>query len=159
MPDMITHTAVAYLVARRWFPRPQTIVFIVGTILPDLLTRGVAIVLPASGYWSVPMHTPLGIVVTSWVAAGFFTREHRRDVFIWLVAGAALHCLLDAPQRNLNIGYFWIFPFWTRLYDGGWYWPEDSLYVMPFLVIAVVALEIGLRVRRRAKSGESAARP
>jgi len=143
MPDLVSHYAVAHLVARRRW-QPATSIFLFGTILPDLLTRPLYIIWPET-YWLVmPLHTPVGIVIVSWMIAILFRAELRRQIFWVLVLGAFLHFALDALQRHLIAGYFWLWPFswWTT--ERGLFWPEESLILAPGLALLVVLME-GLR--------------
>lgn len=150
MPDLVTHYAVAHLAARRSW-RPATTMFLLGTLLPDLLTRPFYILLPQT-YWLVtPLHTPVGIVIVSWMIAVLFRVEARRQIFMALVLGAFLHFALDAMQRHLVAGYFWLWPFswWTT--ERGLFWPEESLMIAPVLAATIILLELVLYLRRRAR--------
>lgn len=147
MPDFVTHVVSAHLAARRWFPSPLAVVFIFGTFLPDLLTRGFYLIFPIY-WWVLPLHTPVGLAVLCWTLAQLFTPGERRGVFLALLGGVTLHLLLDATQRNVSFTYFWVFPFswWTT--TGGIWWAEDSLKLLPFLVLLTLVLELGLYLRR-----------
>lgn len=70
-----------------------------------------------------------------------------------LGVGALLHLSLDALQRHLIAGYFWLWPFswWTT--EGGLFWPELSLRIAPWLAAAVALLEIALFLRKRVRVG------
>jgi hypothetical protein len=140
MPDLVTHYAVAHLIGRRW-RRPAISLCLFGALLPDLLTRPFYILWPKT-YWLVmPLHTPVGIFIASSLVALFFRLEDRRAVFIALMIGALLHFALDALQRHLVVGYFWLWPFswWTT--ERGLFWSEESLVVMPWLAAGVGLLE------------------
>jgi len=142
MPDLLTHSAAAYLAARRWFPRPAAIFFIVGTMLPDVLSRPFYIIFPTLHWWVMPLHTPIGILIVCWIISGLFKAEDRKIVFIALLAGAMLHFLLDAPQKHLAAGYFWLFPFSWKTYEWGWWWSEDSVRLVPGVILLVAFVEI-----------------
>jgi hypothetical protein len=148
MPDLVSHYAVAHLAARRWW-QPSTVIFLLGTLLPDLLTRPLYILWPET-YWLVmPMHTPVGIVIASWMIAALFRLDGRRQIFMALTLGAFLHFALDAMQRHLIAGYFWLWPFswWTT--EWGLFWPEDSLLIAPVLAVTIILLELVLYLKRR----------
>jgi hypothetical protein len=149
MPDLLTHSAAAYLTARRWLPRPAAILFIVGTMLPDVLSRPFYIVFPVLHWWVMPLHTPVGIAVVCWMATGFFKIAERRIVFIALMAGAMFHFLLDAPQKHIAAGYFWLFPFSWTTYERGLWWSEDSVRIVPFVILLVAIVEIAIYLRMR----------
>lgn len=81
MPDLITHYTIAHLAVRlRW--RPAIMLFLLGALLPDVVTRPVHIIWPQA-YWLVmPLHTPVGIVIVSWMVAALFRTQDRRVVFV-----------------------------------------------------------------------------
>jgi len=149
MPDLLTHAAAAHLAARRWFPRPAAILFTVGTMLPDVLSRPFYIIFPALHWWVMPLHTPVGIALVCWIVTGLFKSEDRKTVFIALFAGAAFHFLLDAPQKHVAAGYFWLFPFSWMTYEWGLWWSEDSVPKVPLVVLVVAAVELFIYFRAR----------
>jgi hypothetical protein len=154
MPDLLTHSLAAYLATRCWFwhrwrPRSWAIIFVAGTMLPDLLSRPFYILFPLSYWWAMPLHTPVGITLVGWLITGLFPANERRVVFTSLFAGAMLHFLLDAPQKHIAAGYFWLFPFSWTTYEWGLWWPEESLRVLPAAVFIVVFAEILLYLRTR----------
>jgi hypothetical protein len=149
MPDLLTHSAAAYVAARRWFPRPSAILFIFGTMLPDVLSRPFYIVFPILHWWVMPLHTPVGIAIVCWIIADFFQTADRKIVFISVLAGAVFHFLLDAPQKHVAAGYFWLFPFSWATYEWGWWWSEDSVRMVPFVVLLIALLEILIHFRSR----------
>lgn len=150
MPDLLTHAAAAHLAARRWFPRPAAILFTVGTMLPDVLSRPFYIIFPALHWWVMPLHTPVGIALVCWMLAGLFRMEDRQTVGLALFGGAVFHFLLDAPQQHVAAGYFWLFPFSWKTYEWGLWWSEDSVKIVPFVVVLVAVVEgfIYLRTAR-----------
>ena len=153
MPDLLTHAAAAHLAGRRWFPRPAAILFTVGTMLPDLLSRPFYIIFPALHWWVMPLHTPIGVALVCWMVTGLFKKEQRKIVFVALFAGAMFHFLLDAPQKHVVAGYFWLFPFSWTTYEWGLWWSEDSVRIVPFVILLVAFVEIILYLqyqRRRA---------
>jgi hypothetical protein len=151
MPDLVTHYAVAHLAVRRWW-QPASAMFLLGTILPDLLTRPIYIFRPEVFWLVMPLQTPVGMLVVSWMVAVLFKAEDQRKVFWSLFAGASLHFALDVLQSHIIAGYFWLWPFswWTT--EWGLFWPEDSLLVAPVLALAVVVLEVINFIKRRARS-------
>jgi len=148
MPDLLTHYAIAHLSARRWW-RPATSIFLLGTILPDLLTRPFYIFWPEMFWLVMPLHTPAGILVVSGMIAAAFHAEHHATIFWSLSGGAALHFVLDALQKHLVAGYFWLWPFswWTT--ERGFFWPEASLAAAPWLAMIVLLWEGFCALRRR----------
>lgn len=151
MPDLLTHAAVAHLAGRRWFPHPAAILFTVGTMLPDVLSRPFYIMFPVLHWWVMPLHTPVGIALVCWMATGLFKNVDRKTVFMALFAGAVFHFLLDAPQQHVAAGYFWLFPFSWSTYEWGLWWSEDSVPYVPFIVLIVAFVEIFLYLHQRRK--------
>ncbi len=155
MPDLLTHSAAAYLSARRWFGEPgvsraTAILFIVGTMLPDVLSRPFYILFPALHWWVMPLHTPAGVLIVCWIITGFFQAAERRRVFIALTGGVLLHFLLDAPQKHIAAGYFWLFPFSWKTYEWGLWWSEDSVRIVPWVILLVAIVEILIRMKWKA---------
>lgn len=149
MPDLITHISFASILFRATRFSRHLVLFLLGTTLPDILTRTFYILFPGTEWLVAPLHTPIGFTIVSLLAAFFFVREMRAGVFLALLAGGFLHMFLDAFQVGVGgAGYLWAFPFhnWSETF--GFFGPEDSLYAAPFLLCIAIALEIF--VRRRA---------
>jgi hypothetical protein len=151
VPDLVTHTALGYFITRKWPHAALALLFLVGNMLPDLMTRPAYILFPATYWWVYPFHTPLGAVVLCWGAAGLFRKPDRRTVFLVLTAGCMTHFVLDAFQKHAGVGYLWFSPFSWRFTDGGLFWPEDALRWLPLTVGAVALAELFLILRRRLK--------
>jgi hypothetical protein len=151
MPDLITHLASGYVLALPFWKRTQCrILFFVGTVLPDLATRPLNILVPSSGRFTEPLHTPLGYAFLCWLLAQLFdTRRARNDAFYALLGGGCLHFLLDALQRHVAGGYIWLFPFSTASYSWGLFWPDECMRWMPVWAIVTVVIEITARRRSR----------
>ncbi len=152
MPDLVTHTVVGYFAIRRWLSSPLSLLFLVGNMLPDLLTRPFYIIMPSLFWWMLPIHTPAGMVVVCWGISGFFRAGERRKVFWVLLIGSMTHFILDALQKHIGLGYFWFGPFTWWSSDWGLFWPEDALSMLPWLLIAGLVFEIALRAFRRKKA-------
>jgi hypothetical protein len=151
MPDLMTHCLAGYVATRRWVLHPLAYVFLVGTVLPDALGRTFSIIVDSTHRWATPVHTPVGQFVICWTLAQCFRAGQRRRVFACLFAGSALHLLLDATQKHVAGGYLFLFPFSWATWKGGLWWPEDSLLVLPYLLLAVALCEAALYARRRAR--------
>ena len=162
MPELVTHTLVTVFIRRS--ARAHYPVLLLGAVLPDLIHRGGSILLdwvlkprlltpddiPASWYLT-PFNSPFGIVAVAYGLALLCEASIRRDVFRWLCIGIGSHFFLDRLQRILPGheagGYPWLFPFSWYSNTIGLFWPEDSLYAIPGLVIVVFIWE--WRIRRR----------
>jgi len=152
MPDLVTHLAAGYIAALPFWKRTQSrILFFFGTILPDLATRPLNILVPSSGRFTEPLHTPLGYALLCWLLAQLFDRRRtRHDAFTALLAGGLLHFVLDALQRHVAGGYIWLFPFSTASSPWGLFWPDECMRWMPLWALAILVIE--LVARRRAHS-------
>lgn len=140
MPDLITHCSVAYLF--KWIFRDKLALFVLGTILPDLLTRGLFIIFPPLVTLLQPMHTPFVLIFICYFLCLFFEEGIRKGVFIALLSGSCLHLFLDLFQ--IHIGkeeYLWFFPFSWKSYEIGLFWPEASVLTIPFWIILILVSE------------------
>ena len=148
MPDLITHISAASILFRVSRSSRHLVLFLLGTTLPDLLTRTFSIPFPGTKWLLAPFHTPIGFALVSLLVALFFAREVRAGAFLAMLAGGCLHMFLDAFQGSVGgVSYLWAFPFhkWSETF--GFFGPEDSLYAAPFLLCAAIALEIAARRR------------
>lgn len=140
MPDLITHCSVAYFF--KWIFRDKLILFILGTILPDLLTRGIFIIFPSLVAFLLPMHTPFVLIFVCYFLCLFFEEGIRKGIFIALLSGSYLHLFLDFFQ--IHVGeeeYSWFFPFSWKSYEIGLFWPEASVLSIPFWLVLILVLE------------------
>lgn len=139
MPDLITHVAFASFFADKKY---RWIFFLLlGAILPDI-TRLFFLFWPNSHemYWFfTAMHSPLGLIMLTLLISFFFDAKIRKEAFWWTLAGVATHLGLDALQIHMSdFAYPWLFPFSMKGTAWGLFWPEQPLYVVPFLVIAAL---------------------
>jgi hypothetical protein len=150
MPDLITHSAFSWLLSRS--PRFDRfrVIFYLGTVLPDIITRPIYILSPVLQPWTTAMHTPLFMTLFCFLAAEFFVGTMRKPVRLWLLGGVWLHFFLDLFQRHIETGYLWFFPFSWKSLEIGLFWPETPLLMTP-LWLAVVAVVEGMRYTRHKK--------
>jgi hypothetical protein len=105
--------------------------FLIGTILPDVLTRPFYIVFPSLHWFVMPLHTPVGLVLVCLLISHFLPPPQHRPVFYNLMGGAGLHLLLDICQKQMGDGYHLLFPFSWSSVELSLFWPETSLYLLP----------------------------
>lgn len=141
MPDLVTHSAVAWILGRKG-NFEYRIIFYLGAILPDVLARPIYILFPKYYLYSIAVHTPVFMIIFSLLFAEFFDRNIKRKIFGYLLLGVLLHFLLDALQKHLVTGYFWLFPFSWYSTSFGLFWSESFINIIPywFLLIAIVEL-------------------
>jgi hypothetical protein len=152
MPDLLTHLALAEGVRRGVRGAGLTSWFLIGTVLPDVLTRSVYIPFPGLVWFVMPLHTPLGLVLVCAFISRCCSPPQRRQTFKHLSAGAALHLVLDICQKHMGGGYALLFPFSWSSVEIGLVWPETSLYLAP-LWLALAAFLIGHWLLRRQAHG------
>ncbi len=148
MPDLITHGAFAYAATRS--PRFDRfrVIFYLGTILPDLITRPFYIINPHLYPYTVAVHTPIFMILFCLLVAEFFIEPLRKPVRLYLLAGVFLHFFLDFFQRHIETGYLWLFPFSWKTFEIGLFWPETPLMLTP-LWLALIAVYEAIRLLRK----------
>lgn len=144
MPDLISHAVFGHalrrgygLVSGKTQSRSLLPLFYLGIILPDVLTRPVYILLPASHRWTVPLHTPFGMLLVCLFLALLFYRSVRRPVFTALFTGSCVHFLLDLLQKKILPNDYWLFPVTWKTIPVGLLWSDDFIVLIPFAVAAV----------------------
>ncbi len=146
MPGLATHVLAAYLVRGAAGIRPLAL-FLLGTMLPDILSRPLFFVIPGLYWFTKPFHSVFVAVLVCLLFSYFFPEEGRRQAFKILLAGALLHLFLDLLQISIYPGYRWFFPFSAYSFSLGLFWPEEALLALPFLALASLILR--LRSNRR----------
>jgi len=157
MADLITHAAVAWLLRLRSRDRVAVELFVVGAVLPDVVSRVPSIALtslrdqglpvpPALLVGWEPLHMPVGMVVLSALLAVLFAPEGRGRAFRNLLGGMGLHLLVDLLQDHMGVGYLLGFPLRLPSVELGLIGPEATVLVVPVLAVAVA---LGARWRRR----------
>ncbi|MHC4877256.1 MAG: hypothetical protein ACYTGL_12235 [Planctomycetota bacterium] len=150
MPDLVTHLASGYVAA---IPlrqrRTLRLLFLLGVLLPDLLTRPFYILIPGSYDFVMPLHTPITYAFACWLLTQLFADCHlRATVLTGLLSGGALHFAADALQRQFFAGYLWLFPICRCETSWGLFWPEASMDYLPVTASAAAAIYISTRWHR-----------
>jgi hypothetical protein len=140
MPDLVTHTFAAYVVTRFGPWGAARFLFYLGTILPDVVSRPVYILMPRWYEYTIALHTPLFIALLGLLLSEGFAPALRATARKALLAGAGLHFLLDMMQRHLSGGYLWLFPFSWRTFELGWFDTEATVGWTPVWVVAVIVI-------------------
>jgi len=138
MPDLVTHIAGAYFVRKGVNITRYLVLFYLGAMLPDLVSRPLHILWPRLLLASQAFHSPVGIFLICWLVSLFFRADQRKTVFFLLFSGSVIHLMMDAGQMHLVGGYLWFFPFSTKTFSFGLFWPEDSVRFLPYTVILVL---------------------
>ena len=148
MPDLATHVLSGFFVRR---PRSYRELFFIGLVLPDVLGR-FPMVFYKNSYWAIaPGHTPIGVVIASYLISFLFESDVRKTVFKNLLLGASVHLFLDLLQRHVSPAYYWLFPFSWKTFEIPLFWPDQTIYAVPFiaLLLAVIHLVRKRRVQAR----------
>lgn len=145
MPDIATHVLAAYLFKKASGINPLAL-FLLGTMLPDILSRPLYMLFPGL-FWAVrPFHSIFVIALVCLLISYLFPEAARKSTLKVLFAGAMLHLFLDLLQKTIYGGYPWLFPFSTYSPSLGLFWPEDPLFALPFL--AAISLAIYIKTRK-----------
>ena len=145
MPDLITHSCVAYglsVICRNDWHSPV----VVGALMPDILSRVPSMVLsysrtiyPSIPLWVVdiwgPLHLPVGMCISSAILAVCWTKALYARVFWLSLLGQFSHLLFDVGQAHITGGYALGFPFWNTPIELGWYSTEASVWIAPILLL------------------------
>lgn len=155
MPDLITHVAASHLLYRfaeiikqRKISVSLISLFVLGTILPDILTRPLYIIFPVTHDWTIAFHTPMGMLLTTGFIAMWF-KQQRKSIFITLFSGAMCHFILDACQKKVADNDFWFFPFSWKSYHWGIFWADDVILYIPFWIAIIMVFEMGRYLHNR----------
>ncbi len=151
MPELLTHLAAARLPAvflrRRWVQA----LFVFGTFMPDIASKGFQVVTSSHFHFTVPTHSLLGVIVLSYLASLFIEERGRGAAFGALAAGALLHVGVDLLKDNLGSGAaFLLHPFSTASTELGLIHPYE-LTLLPFDAALLVALWLVERRLRRVR--------
>jgi hypothetical protein len=140
MPDLATHVILAAGVSLGVRNKRATAPLVLGAVLPDALSRIPSILFSDVLWYAEALHTPFVLLLCCYLISHFFTQQHRAGIFGWMCLGVVLHLVPDALQRHVSHGYFWLFPFSFFDYTWGLYWSEESLVVLPGLLIAAALI-------------------
>jgi hypothetical protein len=151
MPDLVTHTAAAYFLVRSPGFQRFRVLFYLGTILPDLLARPLHILWPQLLFYTLAIHTPFFMLIFCLMLSEFFAQPLCRTIFTYLYAGVVLHFLLDALQRHLGDGYYWLFPFSWKSFEIGLFWPETLVTFIPLWLLLIITMEGILWIIRKTR--------
>ena len=156
MADLLVHFASAFAAGRPLRDGRLRAIVYLGVCLPDLLYKSLLYLGGAPTWLCEPTHSPLGLIPFCYAAALLFEEEWRKRAFGALLAGGCLHLLVDLGKNYMGTGVIvWAFPFSMNAVELGWYYPEDTVYLMAPSLALIVVLELASTVmgRRRASPG------
>lgn len=153
MPDLLTHWAAAAVPATALRDRRLQAVLVLGTFLPDVVSKGLQRIVLAPTYFSDPSHSFVGLIPLAYGFSLFLEAGWRKAGFIAIYAGAVLHVLLDLVKSNLGGAGMRIFtPFSLAPAELGLISTENVIYLLPLDVLVLLACFLVDR-RRRAVRG------
>lgn len=155
MPDWISHILLGLIICEIFNVRKKSLV-LVGAVLPDVILKlyTVSVILPInleSFYWILyPLHTIAGIFLFGILIAGLF-RYDRKKTFLFILAGALSHIMLDLTTKPLeyNIQALVLFPFSWKAHDLGLFYSEQYWIIA---LILFLAYAITLFIKRYSKT-------
>ncbi len=140
MADLLTHLCSAYLVKRLSVQRGMTFCMM-GSIAPDItrslgffifkLDPSITLFEERVFFLSFALHTPFGMLLTSYFFALLFPLRCRKLFFWNFLLGQWLHFLIDMLQLHWGPGYRWAFPFSHHYHEFGLIHADDSLLYLP----------------------------
>ena len=136
MPDLVTH-ALFVLPAKKLFPK-QLVFILIGSILPDLLGRTLGVFpidSPLIFWYQTVIHTPIALILITYSLSFIFPQRERKTIFTFLLIGIASHLFLDLFQKSIGLAYPWFFPLSFSSFQIPLIWPDDTIYLIPILVI------------------------
>jgi hypothetical protein len=137
MPDLLTHTTIGYLVRNRKWDKYKLLFFLIGTVFPDVLSRPFMIILPDYRWFFHAFHTPVVVLLFTYLFSIFFERPMQWLVFKLVLLGSAFHFFLDLFQISISdMAYLLFFPI-TVNYDFliSILWSEDILILTPVFTL------------------------
>jgi len=140
MPDLLTHTASAWILTRFLNAAEKRALLYVGVILPDIVSRPFYIIWPELYFYTLAVHTPVFMLIFLFFTSEFF--EQKSSARLFLGIGVFLHFIFDAMQKHLLDGYYWLFPFSWWSYSGGFFWPNQALNFVPVWMSMIIIGEL-----------------
>ena len=141
MADLVIHLAAARLCAVPVRSPVFRAGAFLGAALPDIVYKGFLYATASPQWYCVPSHAPLVFVVMAYWISLLFDRRERSALFGGLLVGGFSHILIDYGKRFLvprAVPIF--FPYSVKLYQGGWYASDSSVYVTIPALLLMIAL-------------------
>ena len=149
MPELVTHGCSAIIAHKFLFRKLSLPLVILGTFLPDALTRSFSLLWPDSRYWVLWLHEPIPLLLVCFVLSRCLVPSDRSAAWAALYVGVLLHQTLDLCQVHLGVGYHPLFPFSMWSPNFGFFGPEATIPWLPVIVAATALLMMLPKVRTR----------
>ena len=146
MPDLFTHAATGYFIGRSLYADHRIGLIVLGSILPDLLTRVPQIILqrflelPVAHFFAA-FHTPVALIISCYLLCFIFAEAQRKTSCLLMSFGALCHFVLDLMQEQFYQPIYmpW-FPLSFQAMQWSWFHIHASLLITPVLLVAVLYL-------------------
>ena len=149
MPDLFTHFVAARVPGAFMPDRRVQALFIVGTFLPDLVSKGLYWVTWSPVNFMAPSHSIVPAALFCYAGALLLEQRWRERAFAALYGGSLLHIAVDLIKDNLGSGSaYLLYPFSTVGTEFAWIDPENFVLLIP-IDAAILAL-VWLYERKKA---------
>ena len=153
MPDWMSHILIGLILAEVFCVRRKSLV-VLGSLIPDFLSKfhlpsfyfGITEWLSFSSF-----HTPAMAFLTIVLLAGLFNYNQTKAVGL-MTLGAMSHILADATLKHFNSGQYLFFPFSFKVYALNWLWPDETIFVLPFLALVYSLVKLAKRILSKDKA-------
>ena len=147
MPDWMSHILIGLIFAEAFNIRKKSLVLL-GALMPDLISKLFLLFF----YLGLPnniglgsFHTPIMCFLLSILIAPLF-RYSRAKTILLVDIGLATHFLFDLAIRHFTSGMRLFFPFSMKVYRIDLMWPEQSIYLLIFSLIAYIFVKAAKRI-------------
>lgn len=144
MADLVTHGCLALLL-KAPTKRRYAATFVLGTMLPDVLSRAPFVALTWLHseivelplwllYCWVPCHLPVGMLLVALALSQLYGSGQQLRAGLNLLGGMALHLGIDLLQDHLDQGYVLLWPLSDASVELGWIGTEATVFAAPVLL-------------------------
>lgn len=142
MADLVTHYLAARIPTSR-IDRPLQAAVVVGTVLPDLLSKAHDVGFHAPRGFEVPSHSVLGLAIYAYMASFLFQRSIRPRAWLALCLGGLIHIAVDLLKDTMEsaASAFFLFPFTSGTFELALYDPLDVLWSIPVAASILILWE------------------
>lgn len=142
----MSHILIGLILAEIFFVRKKSLVAL-GSLIPDLLSKFhlLSFYFGVTGWLSFSsFHTPAMALLMIVLLAGLFNYNQTKAAGL-MTLGAMSHILADAALKHFNSGQYLLFPFSFKLFALNWLWPDETIFVLPFLALLYFLVKFAKR--------------
>jgi hypothetical protein len=141
VPDLLTHATAGYLISRGLLKDHRIAYFVLGSVIPDVMTRIPGILfqrfigLPVAHFFDA-YHTPAAFFISAYLICFMFPERERLTAFSCISSGALLHFVFDLLQEQFYLPiYMPYFPFNFDTIQWPLFHIHASLFIAPVLLL------------------------